>query len=264
MTKSRRAGYWLVSEGRRLAAAECLRLQGVRSQDVAGNCTDTEIRGLCGNAMSLCIIEPLLRCALVATGCDPDRLVDRWSDGTAQAELIADAWGSSLPQGVATNLPAVVRRRYDELARKQSGDGGRTLIDLCPVATCGDSDGAIKSDTSSTNACLQPADRLLGRPQCHDHEPHFTDTDRVLSSDLCVEGPRCADLRIDMQPTGCDVPVGSKVEDFLAEHDAFKKTCFSPLIILRVGNAVFLRCHILAALVLCIRMPIWRTRNALP
>ena len=66
------------------------------------------MRELAGNAMSLCVVEQLLRAALVAVGVDEATLPNRWRDGSAQAALVRDAWGQNPPSQVIDSVPDFV------------------------------------------------------------------------------------------------------------------------------------------------------------
>ena len=105
LTKSRRNGYWHIGRGCRLSGVECLRLQGLASTDIANDHSEPALRALAGNSMSLCVLEPLMRSALIAVGLYDGAKEDRWANGSAQARLVHDAWGSGLPTTICSELP---------------------------------------------------------------------------------------------------------------------------------------------------------------
>ena len=90
--------------------------------------------------MSLCVIEPLLRQALLSCGRSAHELPDRWGSGSAQAGLILDAWSGTIDHCVLKMLPNYVARH------------------LC--------------DRVTPEGVIQPADQPLGRLELHDHGPH--------------------------------------------------------------------------------------------
>ena len=59
-----------------------------------------------GNGMSLSVVKPLLRAALIATGVVHPSTPDRWATGHALARIIADAWDDTIPDHVLESLPA--------------------------------------------------------------------------------------------------------------------------------------------------------------
>ena len=130
LTRLRRQGLWHIGWGMRLTAHMSMRLQGLGSSCTSWSFSDPDLRGLAGKSMSLCVIEPLLRQALLSCGWSPDALPDRWSTGVAQADLIRDAWPGRVDASLIKELPDFVAQR------------------LC--------------EPSSANVNLQPADRQLG------------------------------------------------------------------------------------------------------
>ena len=106
---SDRAGPWNLSRGEYLGAAACSRLQGLPAADITGGTSDGEAIGLLGNAMSLNVVERLLGRALAAVGLLPQVWVDRWANGSAQAELIREAWGDVPLKSWDFALPGHVR-----------------------------------------------------------------------------------------------------------------------------------------------------------
>ena len=108
LTKSRRHGSWHIGQGRRVPGITCLRLQGLSAEDVGGSFDEKDLRAFAGNAMSLCIIEPLMRNALIAVDSRFNALDDRWGTGVAQARLVLDAWGGRPPTDIIDRLPPSV------------------------------------------------------------------------------------------------------------------------------------------------------------
>ena len=109
LTRSRARGFWNVSRGERLDSLACLRLQGIPAGQVVLPPKDTDVRELAGNSMSLCVVEQLLRAALVSCGAAGDVVANRWFEGSAQADLVRDAWGDLPPAHITDTLPSFVR-----------------------------------------------------------------------------------------------------------------------------------------------------------
>ena len=117
LTRSRPQGLWNISRGERISAAACMRLQGVCTEGLVLPDKDGQVRNLAGNAMSLCVVERLLRAALVAAGSDNVDLPDRWGAGVAQAAIVREAWGVSPPQSAIDRLPHFVARHFEPRVR---------------------------------------------------------------------------------------------------------------------------------------------------
>ena len=115
LTRSRRQGLWHIGWGARLSGAVTMRLQGLSSRRYCWSGSEPDLRSLAGNSMSLCVIEPLIRNALLACGWSPD-IPDRWSSGVATAELLVDAWGASVPRDLINTLPEYVARHFPAAA----------------------------------------------------------------------------------------------------------------------------------------------------
>ena len=113
LTRSRRQGYWHLGWVMRLPAAAAMRLQGLPSMAAIWPDKDGDIRALAGNFMSLCVLEQVLRSGLIACGLCPLNTHDRWSDGSAQAALVQDAWTGDVPGHVLDSLPCHVRAHLD-------------------------------------------------------------------------------------------------------------------------------------------------------
>ena len=110
LTRSRASGLWLMSRGMRMPAEACCRLQGIPACDLVLPDDHRSVRRLMGNAMSLSVVEPLLRAAFVATGLCHPSTPDRWASGRAQSLLVADAWGArAIPNDVLDTIPAHIR-----------------------------------------------------------------------------------------------------------------------------------------------------------
>ena len=71
---------------------------------------DRFVRKRMENAMSLCVVEPLLRSAFVSVGMLKEETPCRWSDGRAQCDSLYDAHGTFLPGYVISIFPAHVLR----------------------------------------------------------------------------------------------------------------------------------------------------------
>ena len=80
----------------------CLRLQGVPVGGLALPATEKDMRELAGNAMSLCVVEQLLRAALVAVGVNGNSLPDRWRDGSAQGGAVQSSLQHTHPPTLHT------------------------------------------------------------------------------------------------------------------------------------------------------------------
>ena len=80
-------------------------MQGLVAHSLILPRADGATRRLMGNAMSLCVLEPLLRAALIAVDGLDVTSPNRWADGTAQCELLFDAWGSYLDESLIASLP---------------------------------------------------------------------------------------------------------------------------------------------------------------
>ena len=120
LTKSRRAGFWHLGRGERLSATTSLRLQGVCGSSAVWPQADGDIRALAGNSMSLPIVELIVRNAFISIGYDHSRLPDRWTTGSAFADLVHDAWGASVPSSVIGQLPAHVAALCNQKPREDS------------------------------------------------------------------------------------------------------------------------------------------------
>lgn len=114
LTRSRPQGLWNVSRGCRISAAATMRLQGVLTSKLVLPISDGATRHLAGNAMSLCVVERLLRAALVAIGVHGHALTDRWGPGSAQADLVREAWGTMPPTGIVALMPDFVVRYFQQ------------------------------------------------------------------------------------------------------------------------------------------------------
>ena len=101
-----------MSRGCRLSPTATLRLQGVCASDLVLPSNDGHVRNLAGNAMSLCVVERLLRGALLAIGVHKSGLPDRWASGIAQAELIREAGGEHPPATAVADMPGFVVRHF--------------------------------------------------------------------------------------------------------------------------------------------------------
>ena len=143
LTRSRGQGLWLLSRGCRMPPDVCCRLQGIEASSLRGASSDIELRRLMGNAMTLSVVEPILRAALIATGCCQESIPDRWRSGEAQAALVVEAWGTALPKGLVALLPQhVLQRLYQlspssrraQLSINRSGDG--TSPESLATMTC--------------------------------------------------------------------------------------------------------------------------------
>ena len=117
---SDRAGPWNLSRGEYLGAAACSRLQGLPAADIRGGTSDGEAIGLLGNTMSLNVLERLLGRALAAVGLLPPVWVDRWANGSAQAELIREAWGEVPFNSYDFALPGPVRAALERSPHLES------------------------------------------------------------------------------------------------------------------------------------------------
>ena len=60
--------------------------------------------------MTMSVIEPVLRSALIATGCCTCDVPARWESGVAQAVLVMKFWGVALPEHLIAVLPQHVLR----------------------------------------------------------------------------------------------------------------------------------------------------------
>lgn len=93
MTRSRAAGHWLTSRGRRMNIREMMALQGMDYDKFKQDVTDRQLGCQIGNAMSQNVIERILTKLLPAAGLvsSKTRLVDRWS------KFVRDAIPSQVP-----------------------------------------------------------------------------------------------------------------------------------------------------------------------
>ena len=112
LTRSRPQGLWSVSRGSQLSAVATMHLQGINTRNLILPASDAHTRNLTGNAMSLCVVERLLRAALIAIGQRPVDVVDRWGQGLAQADLVREVWGETIPVEVVAMMPSFVSRHF--------------------------------------------------------------------------------------------------------------------------------------------------------
>ena len=127
LTRSRGSGLWLLARGCRISADACCRLQGIQATSIVKPARDLDMRRLMGNSMTLSAVEPLLRAALVSTGCIPPSTQDRWASGVAQALLVSEACGTNLPPSLVAVLPQrLLRHLVGDLlvSRGPRNDGG--------------------------------------------------------------------------------------------------------------------------------------------
>ena len=82
-----------------------MHLQGLCSSDAVWPPDERDVRALAGNSMSLCLIEPILRNAMVSCGALGAEVADRWGSGLAQVSLVLDAWGHCVPVDIFRGLP---------------------------------------------------------------------------------------------------------------------------------------------------------------
>ena len=115
LTKSRRRGLWHLGWGMRLPASATMRLQGLCTTDAVWPSSDADIRGLAGNSMSLCVLEPILRNSLIACGKVAIECADNWRSGFAQAALVRDAWNDTVPPEVGRHLPPHVSAHFSRV-----------------------------------------------------------------------------------------------------------------------------------------------------
>ena len=121
----------------------CCRFQGLLPGNLVLPDADGAVRRLLGNAMSLFLLESLMRTGLIATGKLQLSTPNRWADGTAQCELLFDAWGAHLDEPPMASLPRHVL--------KAVSDGHRNFSDtrLTVVANCLDqAAGHLRRDDS--------------------------------------------------------------------------------------------------------------------
>ena len=100
---SRKQGFWVVTRGRRLTLAEALRLQGYNPDLIQCPTKPSQLYQLLGNTMSHNVVQRLIVAALHAAGLYSE-IVDPWTNGTAQAELIAQA-AKHVPTRYIVNQP---------------------------------------------------------------------------------------------------------------------------------------------------------------
>ena len=91
-----------------------MRLQGITSTTAVWPDKAGDTRALAGNSMSLCLVEPLLRNALIACGHDKASIIDRWGTGAAQADLVSDAWSDGVLVSIVNELPDIVSTHLRE------------------------------------------------------------------------------------------------------------------------------------------------------
>ena len=98
-----------------MSAEACCRLQWLCASSLALPTHDGATRVLMGNAMSLSVVEPLLRSALISAGLLTAAAPNRWSIVSAQLAIVHDAWGSDIPELVFTKRFRLVFNEYDSL-----------------------------------------------------------------------------------------------------------------------------------------------------
>ena len=84
LTRSRSTGHWVTSLHRKMNVDEMCRFQGIQPGSIDFGLSDREKGQLIGNAMSVNVIERILKRALEASGLVPQgTTTDRWKDGSA-------------------------------------------------------------------------------------------------------------------------------------------------------------------------------------
>ena len=84
LTRSRSTGHWISSLHRKMTVDEMCRFQGIQPGSIDFGLSDREKGELIGNAMSVNVIERILKQALEAAGLVPQgTTTDRWKDGSA-------------------------------------------------------------------------------------------------------------------------------------------------------------------------------------
>ena len=92
ITRSRNNGHWLTHRQRRMSKPEMFRLQGMDHSSFVVDVSDKVLGQQLGNAMSVNVIERVIRKAVMACSWHedqlPDIMQDRWWNGTAQKKLL--------------------------------------------------------------------------------------------------------------------------------------------------------------------------------
>ena len=99
-----------------MGADVCCRLHGVEVALLKRPARDADLRRLMGNAMTMSVLEPVLRSALIATGCCTPDVPARWQTGVAQSALVIEAWGIALPEHLVATLPQHVLHHFAGLS----------------------------------------------------------------------------------------------------------------------------------------------------
>ncbi|MDP7647377.1 MAG: DNA (cytosine-5-)-methyltransferase, partial [Candidatus Woesearchaeota archaeon] len=88
ITRSRYQGHWITNRKRRMNKAEMLRLQGMNPGKFVSVVSDQVLGQQIGNAMSVNVIERILKRALEAANLvDPGSLEDHWANGDIHSAL---------------------------------------------------------------------------------------------------------------------------------------------------------------------------------
>jgi DNA (cytosine-5)-methyltransferase 1 len=87
ITRSRGNGHWITNRQRRFSKPEMFRLQGMDHSQFTQVVSDTALGHQIGNAMSVNVIERVLRSSLRAAGLSKQDMPDRWGSGEALIDL---------------------------------------------------------------------------------------------------------------------------------------------------------------------------------
>ena len=113
ITRSRSTGHWLTSRHRKMSLDEMLRLQGIVPGQFKFDLPDKKVGQLIGNAMSVNVVERIIKRALEAADLIPQgNTVDRWENGSAMDALRMQRATSSRKQRTVCHLKCNKYRQY--------------------------------------------------------------------------------------------------------------------------------------------------------